>query len=459
MREKKEESVVEASLGKEIAFSNRDLRRLILPLLVEQLLNCTVGLIDSLMVASVGEAAVSAVSLVDSVNVLLIQAFAALGAGGAIVAGQYIGCRDTKRACRAGQQLTLSMGLLSVLVMAGLYALGNFLINVVFGSITAEVEGYARTYFYIVSASIPFMALYSGGTALFRVMGNSRVSMMIALAMNGINIAGNALLLFVFDLGVAGVAISTLVSRIVAAAVALALLCNREHEIHFSMDASWKPDLHMIRNIMSVGIPNGVESSLFQLGKIVMLSLISGFGTAAIAANAITNSVATYQIVGGHAVGLAMVTVISQYVGAGKYGEVRRYTKKLLKLSYLLVLLMVVITLALFPLILYLYHVSAEANVYAIRCVLFHSVGACLLWPASFTLPHTLRAAGDAKYTMVVSIASMWIVRIGFGYLLGGYFGLGVFGVWVAMILDWCCRIPLFYLRYRGSKWEHMSLI
>lgn len=450
---------METALQKEIAFSNRDLRRLIIPLFIEQLLNCTVGLIDSLMVATVGEAAVSAVSLVDSISILLVQAFGALAAGGAIVAGQYIGCREMKRACRAGQQLTLSMGLTSVVVMALLYLFSNFLINVVFGAITAEVEGYARTYFYIVSASIPFMAIYCSGAALFRMMGNSRISMVIAIAMNAINVAGNALLLFVFDMGIAGVAIATLFSRIVAAIVAMALLCNEKHEIHFPKGGSWKPDWNMIRNIMSLGIPNGLESSLFQLGKIVMLSLISGFGTAAIAANAITNNMATYQIIGGHSVGLAMVTVVSQYVGAGKYDEVRRYTKRLMKLSYLLVLVMVSITLVLFPLILYLYDVSDEANYYAIQCVLFHSAAACFLWPASFTLPHALRAAGDAKYTMFVSIASMWIVRVGFGYLLGGYFGMGVFGVWVAMILDWCCRIPLLYLRYRSNRWQQMLLI
>ena len=283
---------METLQGKEISFSNRDLRRLIVPLLIEQLLNCTVGMMDSLMVSTVGEAAVSAVSLVDCVNVLLLQVFAALAAGGAIVAGQYIGCRESRKACKAGQQLTLFMAVFSVAVMALMYGISDFLLNVVFGSITAEVEGYARTYLLIVSASIPFIALYNAGAALFRIMGNSRVSMLVALLMNGINVGGNALLVFGFHLGVAGVAIPTLVSRIVAAAVILGLLCSAKHEIHFERDMSLRPDRNMIRNIMSVGIPNGVENSLFQLGKILMLSLISSFGTASIAANAIANNFA-----------------------------------------------------------------------------------------------------------------------------------------------------------------------
>lgn len=446
-------------MKKQIGFSNQDLKRLLLPLFIEQFLACTVGLLDSLMVSTVGESAVSAVSLVDCVSVLLVQVFAALAAGGAIVTGQYIGCRDLHKARMSGQQLTLFMAGFSVLLMAVMYLISDFLLNVVFGAITPEVKAYARTYLLIVTASVPFIALYNVGAALFRVMGNSRVSMLVALLMNLINVCGNALLLFVIPMGVAGVATATLVSRIVAAAVILALLCRKKYELYFSRSLSWKPNGAMIGKIMSVGLPNGVETSLFQLGKILMLSLISSFGTASIAANAIGNQIAQYQILGGVSVGVAMVTVVSQCVGAGDYEKVRLYTKKLLKLSYGCIILMVVVTLALLPLILYLYNVSAEANQYAIRCITLHGIVASLLWPLSFTLPNTLRAAGDAKFTMVVSVAVMWIVRIGFGYLLGGYFGWGVFGVWTAMVLDWCVRVPLFLWRYRGHKWERMSLV
>ena len=290
-------------------------------------------------------------------------------------------------------------------------------------------------------------------------MGNSRISMLVALLMNAVNVGGNALLVFGFGMGVAGVAIPTVLSRVVAAAVILALLCGKRHEIHLQRGMSWRPDWGMVRNIMSVGVPNGVENSLFQLGKIVMLSLISTCGTASIAASAIGNNVAQYQILGGMSVGIAMVTVVSQCVGAGDYEKVRAYTRKLVKLSYLFILLMVGLTLALLPLILHLYNVSPEADSYAIRCILLHGFSACVFWPLAFTLPNTLRAAGDAKFTMIVSVTVMWIVRIGCGYLLGGYFGWGVFGVWTAMILDWCFRIPAFLLRYRGHKWEHMSLV
>ena len=208
-----------------------------------------------------------------------------------------------------------------------------------------------------------------------------------------------------------------------------------------------------------MGVPNGVETGLFQFGKIAVLSLISSFGTASIAANAITNNVAQYQILGGVSVGIAMVTVISQCVGAGDYAQVRRYTAKFMKIGYAAICTMVALTMVLLPLILRVYNVSPEADAYAIRCILLHGISACVLWPIAFSLPNTLRAAGDAKYTMIASVVSMWTVRIGCGYLLGSYFGLGVFGAWVAMILDWCVRAPLFVVRYRGHKWERMSLV
>ncbi len=375
---------------KEIAFSNRDLRRLIVPLLIEQMLNCTVGLLDSLMVSTVGEAAVSAVSLVDCVNVLLLQVFAALAAGGAIVAGA------VHRLPGNGKSLQSRP---AAAAFPGCSLTGGYGTDVPFGRFFAacgvrncyppEVSGYAQTYLMIVNLSIPFIALYNGGAALFRVMGNSRISMLVALLMNAVNVGGNALLVFGFGMGVAGVAIPTVLSRVVAAAVILALLCGKRHEIHLQRGMSWRPDWGMVRNIMSVGVPNGVENSLFQLGKIVMLSLISTCGTASIAANAIGNNVAQYQILGGMSVGIAMVTVVSQCVGAGDYEKVRAYTRKLVKLSYLFILLMVGLTLALLPLILHLYNVSPEADSYAIRCILLHGFSACVFWPLAFTLPNT----------------------------------------------------------------------
>ena len=441
----------------EIEFSNQDLWRLIVPLVIEQLLAIAVGLCDSIMVSQVGEAAISAVSLVDTVNVLLINAFSALATGGAVIVGQYLGRRELQKAGHSGAQLLLFMGEVSLLVMAVFYLAKGFVLGVVFGSIEPDVAAYADTYYMIVQASIPFLALYSAGAALFRVMGNSKISMYVSLLMNLINVVGNAVLIFGFRMGVEGVAIPTLVSRAVAAAVVLVLLYRPNLPLQVER-VTWKHDPYVVKNILRFGVPNGLESSMFQLGKILLLSTVSVLGTAAVAANAVGNMVATFQCVPGLALGLAMVTVVSRCVGAGDYEKARFYTKKLLKYAYVTMGIAVAISLVCLPLILNLYNVSAEAEECAGQLVWLHGVLGVIFWPLSFTLPQALRAAGDTRFTMVSATVSMWTLRVGFGILLGRYWGFGVLGVWIAMCVDWLLRVALFVIRFRGHKWETMGV-
>ena len=441
----------------EIEFSNQDLWRLIVPLVIEQLLAIAVGLCDSIMVSQVGEAAISAVSLVDTVNVLLINAFSALATGGAVIVGQYLGRRELQKAGHSGAQLLLFMGEVSLLVMAVFYLAKGFVLGVVFGSIEPDVAAYADTYYMIVQASIPVLALYSAGAALFRVMGNSKISMYVSLLMNLINVVGNAVLIFGFRMGVEGVAIPTLVSRAVAAAVVLVLLYRPNLPLQVER-VTWKHDPYVVKNILRFGVPNGLESSMFQLGKILLLSTVSVLGTAAVAANAVGNMVATFQCVPGLALGLAMVTVVSRWVGAGDYEKARFYTKKLLKYTYVTMGIAVAISLVCLPLILNLYNVSAEAEECAGQLVWLHGVLGVIFWPLSFTLPQALRAAGDTRFTMVSATVSMWTLRVGFGILLGRYWGFGVLGVWIAMCVDWLLRVALFVIRFRGHKWETMGV-
>ena len=441
----------------EIEFSNQDLWRLIVPLVIEQLLAIAVGLCDSIMVSQVGEAAISAVSLVDTVNVLLINAFSALATGGAVIVGQYLGRRELQKAGHSGAQLLLFMGEVSLLVMAVFYLAKGIVLGVVCGSIEPDVAAYADTYYMIVQASIPFLALYSAGAALFRVMGNSKISMYVSLLMNLINVVGNAVLIFGFRMGVEGVAIPTLVSRAVAAAVVLVLLYRPNLPLQVER-VTWKHDPYVVKNILRFGVPNGLESSMFQLGKILLLSTVSVLGTAAVAANAVGNMVATFQCVPGLALGLAMVTVVSRCVGAGDYEKARFYTKKLLKYTYVTMGIAVAISLVCLPLILNLYNVSAEAEECAGQLVWLHGVLGVIFWPLSFTLPQALRAAGDTRFTMVSATVSMWTLRVGFGILLGRYWDFGVLGVWIAMCVDWLLRVALFVIRFRGHKWETMGV-
>ena len=439
-------------------FSNRELTALIIPLIIEQMLAVLVGMADSIMVASVGEAAVSGVSLVDNIMVLLINVFSALATGGAVVAGQYLGQGRKEGARKAADQLVWFITICAVAITLLIYVCRYWILHGVFGQIDAEVIGHANTYLLIVTASIPFIALYNGGAAIFRTMGNSQISMRVSIVMNIINVTGNAILIYGVHMGTAGVAIPTLVSRIVAAVLIMVLLCDSRREISVTPSLNYRPDFMLIRKILSVGIPNGLENSMFQLGKIIVLSLVSTFGTYAIAANAVSNTLASFQVLPGMAIALAVTTVIARCVGAGDYEQVKYYTKKLILITHgALVITNVVIVVAL-PFILKVYHLSDITAETTSQIVIFYAVCSVLFWPLSFTLPATFRASGDAKMCMIISVVSMWIFRVIFSYVLGEYLGMGVFGVWVAMIIDWLVRESCFVIRYRSGKWKHQAI-
>lgn len=329
-------SKAELTKDGKMLFSNADLKKLIFPLIIEQLLSILVGMADSIMVSSVGEAAVSAVSLVDSINILLFYVFSAVATGGAVVAGQYLGSKRNKEACDSCDQLLNFVLIMSLVITVIMYFGKGFILNSLFGKIEPDVKAYANTYLIIVFAAIPFLAVYNCGAAMFRAMGNTKISMNTSLLMNGINVAGNAFLIYGLHRGVEGVAIPTLVSRMVAAFIIIKLLKNQTLTIHLSKKYNPKLNKEMIKRILKIGIPNGVENSLFQLGKIMLMSFISGLGTMAVAANAVGNAVCTFQVMPGLAMGFAVVTVISRCVGAGEYDQVKYYTKKLIIMTYIM---------------------------------------------------------------------------------------------------------------------------
>ena len=440
-------------------FSNRALTVLIVPLIIEQLLAVLVGMADSIMIASVGEAAVSGVSLVDNIMVLLINAFAALATGGAVVAGQYLGQNKTKEANRASNQLIWFITICAVVITAVIYICKSAILHGVFGKIDADVMGHANIYLLIVGASIPFMALYNGGAAIFRTMGNSKTPLMVSVVMNIINVSGNAILIYGFHCGTEGVAIPTLVSRVVAAVLIVVLLFSRKRTLYIEKTWKYRFEWCMVKKILRIGVPNGMENSMFQLGKIIVLSMVSAFGTYAIAANAVSNAVALFQILPGMAVSLAVTTVIARCVGAGDYEQVRYYLKKLMMITYGCLIITNILIFLVLPFILKAYNLSDLTARTAEKILLFHSISCVLIWPVSFTLPATFRSAGDAKMCMIISIISMWIFRIVFSYILGKYLGWGVFGVWVAMVIDWVVRCVCFVIRYFSGKWKQGAVV
>lgn len=440
-------------------FDNKALMALILPLIIEQFLAVLVGMADSIMIASVGEAAVSGVSLVDQVMLLIINLFGALATGGAVVAGQYLGRKNLEEADKAANQLIWFVTILAVGVMGLVYLGKNMILQGVFGQIEPDVMEYANTYLLIVTASVPFIALYNGGAAIFRTMGNSKITMTVSLIMNAINVVGNAILIYGFHCGVEGVAIPTLVSRMTAAILITVLLLNEKQVLHLQKTLRYRPEKETIKKILKIGIPNGLENSMFQLGKVLVLSLVSTFGTYAIAANAVCNVLASFQILPGMALSLAVTTVISRCVGAKDYEQVSYYTKKLLAISYISMFVTTIVICVALPFIMNVYNLSPETAKVAEEIMIFHSVSCVLIWTPAFTLPSTLRAAGDAKTCMLISIPCMWIFRIGFSYILGKYFGMGVFGVWVAMVIDWVVRVIFFVLQYCRGKWKTIRTI
>jgi putative MATE family efflux protein len=411
------------------------------------------------MIASVGEAAVSGVSLVDQIMVLLINAFSALATGGAVVAGQFLGQNKKKEACEAATQLVWFITICAVGITLIVYAGKYVILHGIFGQIEPDVMAHANIYLLIVTASIPFMALYNGGAAIFRAMGNSKMSMQVSIIMNLINIGGNALLIYGFRRGTEGVAIPTLVSRLVAAVIITARLCDERLPLHIKRTFRYRIDWPMVRRILGIGVPNGLENSMFQLGKILVLSLVSTFGTYAIAANAVSNIIAQFQIIPGLALSLAMTTVIARCVGAGDYEQVRYYIKKLMTISAIIQAGVVAFTLVILPWILRIYNLSDITAESVTKIIWFHGLCSLVIWPISFVLPCAFRAAGDAKVCMLISSLSMWIFRIAFSYLLGRNMGMGVFGVWVAMVVDWIFRAICFVIRYVQGGWKKNAIL
>lgn len=432
-------------------FSNKQLYKLLWPLLIEQLLAVLVGMVDVVMVASLGAEAVSGVSLVDAVNQLLIQFLAALTAGGTVVTAQFIGMKDEEKTARsAGQLLLVSVGgavFITLLFLAG----GRSFLRLIFGQVEPGVMNNANIYFMITACSFPFLALYNAGAALFRSVGNSRISMNVSLLMNGLNVAGNALCIYVLKMGVEGVAVPTLIARLIAAALIMYLLQHSDHIVKIKGMEDFRPNRNMIGRIFSIGIPNGIENGIFQFGKLMLQSLVSTLGTAAIAGYAVAGNLVTFLYLPGNALGIGLTTVVGQCVGAGEAAQAKQYTRKFVFFNYaMLAVIASVLGFGRFYWI-SLYQLTGEAVRMAGDLVLSHCI-AMIIWPIAFLTPYAFRAANDAKFTMIISIICMWVFRVAFAYLFVQIFHLDIVFVWIAMYLDWVVRIIAFIWRFRSFE-------
>ena len=441
-------------------FTRQALVALLLPLIAEQALSVTIGLADTLMVSSVGEAAVSGVSLVDSFNTLMIQVMSALATGGAVVTSQYIGHREPKNAKAAAAQILFVLASFSLVVAAVVVVGRHAILRGIFGSIDADVMRYAETYFLLSALSYPFIGLYNAGAALFRAQGNSKISMLSSLVMNVINIGGNAVLIYGFGMGVLGAALASLVSRAVSCLVVLWLLQRPACPLRVDGLRALAPDGGLIRRILRVGIPAGIENGMFQIGKLSVSSLTSPLGTAAIAANAVANTTTTFLNIPANAVGMAALTVVGQCLGAGEKEQAVYYSRRLLLTAYCGAWVMN-LSAFLFAnrFAISLFNLSPEAQTMALQVMVWFNFVSLFFWPSSFTLPNILRAAGDARFTMAVSILSMWVFRVGFCYVMVLGFHGRLLSIWMGMFLDWVFRSLCFFVRFARGRWMEQSVI
>lgn len=430
-------------------FTRNDIIKLLIPLIIEQFLAVLVGMVDVVMVASVGETAVSGVSLVDSISILIIQMLSALATGGAVVCAQYIGKKRVEKACQAAGQLVLVTTLVSVSV-AAVALLGNRrLLGLIFGHVEADVMNNAVIYFGISALSYPFLAVYNSCAALYRAMGNSKISMYASMAMNALNVIGNAICIYGLKMGVEGVGIPTLISRAFAAVLMLILIQRPQNMVRIQNLKALRFDKEMVRNILRVGVPNGMENTMFQFGKLFLQTLVSSLGTVAIAGYAVACNLVTFEYLPGNAIGLGIITIVGQCIGAGEWDQAKRYTKQLIRLNYVLLFFVCTIMIVCRYQIIGIYQLSPEASEPAAKLLLAHSM-AMVIWPLSFTIPYALRASNDAAFTMYVSVGSMWVFRIAFAYLFVVVLKIGVLGVWYAMFIDWIFRTIVFIRRFRG---------
>lgn len=440
-------------------FSNAQIWALLIPLMVEQVLNSLMGTVDTIMVSNVGSAAMSAVSLVDSINILFIQAFAALAAGGCIICSQYIGKKNEKEANRSARQVLFVILVISVLIAAICLAGNRRILKLVFGKVESDVMEAAVTYFFYTALSFPFIALYNGGAAVYRAQGNSRRPMAISVISNFINIGGNAVFIWCFHMGVAGVALATLLSRIFCAVVVLFYLHRPGQTICVNEYLKIRPDKQLIFKILSIGVPSGVENSMFQFGKLAIQSTVSTMGTIAIAAQAMTNIMENLNGVAAAGIGIGLMTVVGQCIGAGEKEEAVYYVRKFTFMGEICMILNCLLVYALVRPVTVIGAMEPESAALCIQMVGWITIFKPLFWILSFIPAYGMRAAGDVKFSMLISTATMWLCRVSLCVFLVKAFGFGPMAVWIGMFTDWGIRGIIFTLRFRSRKWLDHKVI
>ena len=438
--------------------SDKELINLIIPVFIGFILDFFASFIDSIMVSSIGEGVFSGVSLINQFMYFLILFFSAFSAGGAIVIGQHLGNKQEKSAQETCTQLIWFTTFIAIVLMIFLICFRPYIIGGLFGHVEADVWANANKYYSIVMLSLPFLAIYNIGTGIFRISNNASLPIKILFCSNIVNIIGNAYFLYYVHWSVYGVAISTVVAQFVAAVLILYCLIDEKRELHIKKTLKYKFNSKIISNLVKIGLPFGIENGSLHLGRLLVVSLVSTFGTAAIAANSIGNTVGIFSVMPGLAINIALTLVISKCVGANEYEQVKYYTRKCSMLVIITHTIINIIIFILLPYILGFYNISQQTMDLASAMVIWHGIFGIIIWPLSFSLPSMLRGAGDTKIVMYISMGVMFIFRIGFAYIISSWWGFGVFGTWIAMFVDWYVRGALYLYRYLSKKWMNYRI-
>ncbi len=440
-------------------FSNADLTKLFFPIAVEQFLEYSLGLANSLMAASVSESAVSAISLVEFVMALFISIFTAIATGGSVVASQYLGNKQSGNAKITANQLVWFSFIFALFIATVIIVLKDIILDYVFGDIGEQVRHDASHYLVFSAISAPFLAIYAAAAAIFRTMSNAKLPMYIMAAANLLNVLLTAISIYTFHTGILGIAISTLIAKVLACFVIVYLLLDIRLKLHIRKSFIYKFDYEIIKKILNIGVPYGFENSMFYVGRIIVLSLVSLFGTASIAANAVGGTIVMFQVLPGMAIGTGLSVVVSRCIGANDFTQAKFYVRKSMISIYIVQLFSTAVILLLLEPLLLVYNLSSEAINLTRQIVWYHGIAMCLIWPLAYTYPTVFRAAGDAKYPMIVNLVCMFACRVILAYIFALTFDLGMIGTWFAMFADWAVKAVLFTIRYLKGTWMKFKAI
>ena len=440
-------------------FTNKQLKNMIVPLFFEQLLVMLVGLADTFIITYAGEDAVSGVSLVNSFSVIFIYIFTALASGGAVVISQYIGKGDKNLASESSSQLLMVSTLISVVITALVYLFDVALMRLLFGAVTDAVMDACLVYLRITAISFPTLAIYNAGASLFRSIGNTKITMIISTISNVINLVGNLVLVLVFKWGVAGVAWPTTISRFFSAVVITILCFNKKLDIFYTVKDIFKWNGKLLKQMLAIAVPNGVENGIFQLVKVALSSMVAMFGTYQIAANGVAQSIWSLAAVMGAALSPVFITVIGQCMGSGNKDAAVFYMKKLMVINVIASTVWNIIVLAITPVILNFNSLEQQTRDLILVLVIIHNIFNSVALPFSGSLSSGLRAAGDIKFTMIVAIASTIGGRLVLSYIFAVLMNMGVIGIAYAMCADWCIRGIIYHFRFRSMKWLEFKVI